>query len=65
MKEQQSLISIINVVLLAVVIFVALAALFYAVFKEVKNFFVNYQYNMVVVKQTAAKICFNLDGMFD
>ncbi len=56
--------STIIVVVLATVIFVALAALFYAIFKEIKNFFVNYQYNMVVVKQTAAKICFNLDGMF-
>lgn len=56
--------SAILVILLAILIFVALGALFYAVFKEVRNFFANYQYNMVIVKQTAAKICFNLDGMF-
>ena len=38
--------STIIVVLLAIIIFVALAALLYAVFKEIKNFFVNYQYKL-------------------
>jgi len=52
------------VILLALLVTIGVAALLYAVFKEVKNFFMNYQYNMVIVKQTAAKICFNLDGMF-
>ena len=50
------------VILFSAVVCVGIGLAAYFGLAEIKSFIKNYEYNMVTFRQTAARICFNMDG---
>lgn len=54
--------SAVIVILFSAVLCVGIGLAAYFGLAEIKSFIKNYEYNMVTFRQTAARICFNMDG---
>ena len=61
-KGRKMIASAVIVILFSVVLCVGIGLAAYFGLAEIKSFIKNYEYNMVTFRQTAARICFNMDG---
>ena len=61
-KGRKMIASAVIVILFSAVLCVGIGLVAYFGLAEIKSFIKNYEYNMVTFRQTAARICFNMDG---
>lgn len=61
-KGRKMIASAVIVILFSAVLCVGIGLAAYFGLAEIKSFIKNYEYNMVTFRQTAARICFNMDG---
>lgn len=61
-KGRKMIASAVIVILFSAVLCVGIGLAAYFGLVEIKSFIKNYEYNMVTFRQTAARICFNMDG---
>lgn len=61
-KGRKMIASAAIVILFSAVLCVGIGLAAYFGLAEIKSFIKNYEYNMVTFRQTAARICFNMDG---
>ena len=61
-KGRKMIASAVIVILFSAVLCVGIGMAAYFGLAEIKSFIKNYEYNMVTFRQTAARICFNMDG---
>lgn len=61
-KGRKKIASAVIVILFSAVLCVGIGLAAYFGLAEIKSFIKNYEYNMVTFRQTAARICFNMDG---
>ena len=61
-KGRKMIASAVIVILFSAVLCVGIGLAAYFGLAEIKSFIKNYEYNMVTFRQTAARICFNIDG---
>ena len=61
-KGRKMIASAVIVILFSAVLCVRIGLAAYFGLAEIKSFIKNYEYNMVTFRQTAARICFNMDG---
>lgn len=61
-KGRKMIASAVIVILFSAVLCVGIGLAAYFGLAEIKSFIKNYEYNMVTIRQTAARICFNMDG---
>lgn len=61
-KGRKMIASAVIVILFSAVLCVGIGLAAYFGLAEIKSFIKNYEYNMVPFRQTAARICFNMDG---
>lgn len=61
-KGRKMIASAVIVILFSAVVCVGIGLAAYFGLAEIKSFIKNYEYNMVTFRQTAARICFNMDG---
>lgn len=61
-KGRKMIASAVIVILFSAVLCVGIGLSAYFGLAEIKSFIKNYEYNMVTFRQTAARICFNMDG---
>ena len=61
-KCRKMIASAVIVILFSAVLCVGIGLAAYFGLAEIKSFIKNYEYNMVTFRQTAARICFNMDG---
>lgn len=62
LKGRKMIASAVIVILFSAVLCVGIGLAAYFGLAEIKSFIKNYEYNMVTFRQTAARICFNMDG---
>ena len=61
-KGRKMIAAAVIVILFSAVLCVGIGLAAYFGLAEIKSFIKNYEYNMVTFRQTAARICFNMDG---
>ena len=61
-KGRKMIASAVIVILFSAVLCVGIGLAAYFGLADIKSFIKNYEYNMVTFRQTAARICFNMDG---
>ena len=61
-KGRKMIASAVIVILFSAVLCVGIGLAAYFGLAEIKSFIKNYEYNMLTFRQTAARICFNMDG---
>ena len=62
-KGRKMIASAVIVILFSAVLCVGIGLAAYFGLAEIKSFIKNYEYNMVTFRPTAARICFNMDGL--